>query len=189
MQCLCTKCKARRHDAPFHTHQQHIFQASIVQSMHICTCCRSLYFAACKRSLQQASIVQFVMAVWLPMVEASLFVFLARWLACTCWYGACCIVQSSFFPFVFWFIAHLSKTVDVVIFSFVPVHFKHHGTFSPCDRLPLPRKCSSSLSRQHHRVSFTVEMTAPRPRLQPESRCSLDGNCRVRNRMWRKHLS
>ena len=174
---------APRHDASFHTHQQHIFQESIVQSMHMCTCRRNLYFAACKRSLQQASIVQFVMAVCLPMVEASLFVFLARWLACTCWYGACCIVQSSFFPFVFCFMAHLSKTVDVVIFSFVPVHFKHHGTFSPCDRLPLPRKCSSSLSRQHHRVSFTVEMIAPRPRLQPESRCSLDGICCVRNRM------
>ena len=61
VQCLCTKCKARRHDAPFHTHQQHILQASIVQSMHICTCRRSLYFAACERSVQQASIVQFVM--------------------------------------------------------------------------------------------------------------------------------
>ena len=118
-------------------------------------CRRGLYFAACKRSLQQASIVQFVMAVWLPLVEASLFVFLARWLACSCSYSACCIVQNRFFPFSFFFIAHLSKTVDVVIFSFVHVHLKPHATFSPCDRWPLPRKCSSScfLSRQHACVS------------------------------------
>ena len=140
-------------------------------------------------TLQQASIVQFVMAVCLPMVEAFLFVFLARWLACTCWYGACCIVQSSFFPFAFCFMAHLSKTVDVVIFSFVRVHLKHHATFSPCDRWPLPRKCSSSLSRQHACVSLTVEMGAHRPSLQSESRCSLHGNGRVRNRLSRKHLS
>ena len=117
-------------------------------------CRRGLYFAACKRSLQQASIVQFVMAVWLPLVEASLFVFLARWLACSCSYSACCIVQIRFFQFMF-SIAHLSKTVDVVIFSFVHVHLKPHATFSPCDRWPLPRKCSSScfLSRQHACVS------------------------------------
>ena len=85
-------------------------------------CRRGLYFAACKRSLQQASIVQFVMAVWLPLVEASLFLFLARWLACSCSYSACCIVQNRFFQF--FPIAHLSKTVDVVIFSFVHVHLK-----------------------------------------------------------------
>ena len=117
-------------------------------------CRRGLYFAACKRSLQQASIVQFVMAVWLPLVEASLFLFLARWLACSCSYSACCIVQNRFFQFIF-SIAHLSKTVDVVIFSFVHVHLKPHATFSPCDRPPLPRKCSSScfLSRQHACVS------------------------------------
>ena len=117
-------------------------------------CRRGLYFAACKRSLQQASIVQFVMAVWLPLVEASLFLFLARWLACSCSYSACCIVQNRFFQFIF-SIAHLSKTVDVVIFSFVHVHLKPHATFSPCDRWPLPRKCSSScfLSRQHACVS------------------------------------
>ena len=117
-------------------------------------CRRGLYFAACKRSLQQASIVQFEMAVWLPLVEASLFLFLARWLACSCSYSACCIVQNRFFQFMF-SIAHLSKTVDVVIFSFVHVHLKPHATFSPCDRWPLPRKCSSScfLSRQHACVS------------------------------------
>jgi hypothetical protein len=80
--------------------------------------------------------------------------FLARWLACSCSYSACCTVQNRFFQFIF-SIAHLSKTVDVVIFSFVHVHLKPHATFSPCDRWPLPRKCSSScfLSRQHACVS------------------------------------
>ena len=73
-------------------------------------CRRGLYFAACKRSLQQASIVQFVMAVWLPLVEASLFVFLARWLACSCSYSACCIVQNRFFPFCFF--VHCSSVED-----------------------------------------------------------------------------
>ena len=96
---------------------------------------------------------------------------------------------EQIFPICFCFIAHLSKTVDVVIFSFVRVHLKHHATFSPCDRWPLPRKCSSSLSRQHACVSLTVEMGAHRPSLQSESRCSLHGNGRVRNRLSRKHLS
>ena len=96
---------------------------------------------------------------------------------------------EQIFPICFCFIAHLSKTVDVVIFSFVRVHLKHLATFSPCDRWPLPRKCSSSLSRQHACVSLTVEMGAHRPSLQSESRCSLHGNGRVRNRLSRKHLS
>ena len=130
-----------------------IHTSSIFSRHPPCTyviCRRGLYFAACKRSLQQASIVQFVMAVWLPLVEASRFVFFARWLAC-----ACCIIQNRCFPFCFFFIAHLSKTVDVVIFCFVRVNLKHQATFSPCDRWPLPRKCSSScfLSRQHACVS------------------------------------
>ena len=117
-------------------------------------CRRGLYFVACKRSLQQASIVQCVMAVWLPLVEASLSVLFVRWLACGCSHSVCCIIKNIF-PHSVFPIAHLSKTVGVVIFCFARVHLKHHATFSPCDRWPLPRKCSSScfLSRQHACVS------------------------------------
>ena len=79
-------------------------------------CRRGLYFVACKRALQQASIVKFVMAVWLPLVEASLFVLFARWLASGCSHSVCCIIKNSCFPSCFLFIAHLSKTVGVMIF-------------------------------------------------------------------------
>ena len=83
-------------------------------------CRRGLYFVACKRSLQQASIVQFVMAVWLPLVQASLFVLFARWLACGCSHSVCCIIKNMF-PHSVFSIAHLPKTVGVVIFCFVRV--------------------------------------------------------------------
>ena len=84
-------------------------------------CRLGLYFVACKRSLQQASI---------DICDSGVAAACRSLDICVCCQMACVRLfaqrllhyTDQIFPVLFFFIAHLSKTLGVFVFCFVRVH-------------------------------------------------------------------